>query len=257
MHRKDTFTAAVEDFFTKKVAFVTFVSAVLTLGIMFLISYIAFGQFHQIADILVKTYNWLNEQIHALFAEYSFLSFFFKKALLQSVSRYVIIALVTTLIYYAFFFLYTWVVSFLFTGYLVKMVAKKHYRSVKMKGMGVLRTIVFYIKTYTIGFLLLILISPVLLVPGLNLLFFLVPYYIFHKSIVYDVSSVINDVTEYKKIKKVNWTELKGVTALCFAMVQLPIIGIFLYPLYVIFVAHYVIRETIELRSVAYFSTAS
>ena len=166
--------------------------------------------------------------------------------------RYVIIFTVGMGLYYLFFILYGFVLGW-FTGSLVKIVQRKHYPNIVFKGIGVIRTIIFYIKTIIITMFIFIILLPLYIFPVTNLMLMLAPYYFFHKTIIFDVASVVNDTQEYQKIKKVNWTELKGITGICFAMSLVPIIGIFLYPLYIIFVSHYMLKETEELRHVINF----
>ena len=105
-------------------------------------------------------------------------------------------------------------------------------------------------KTIIVTLILFFVLSPTYFIPALNFLIFLPFYYFFHKTIVFDVSSVINNAKEYKKIKKLNWVELKGKTLFCFLITLIPIIGMLVYPFYVIFIGHYIFNETRELRFV-------
>lgn len=66
--------------------------------------------------------------------------------------------------------------------------------------------------------------------------------------LVFDVSSNINTAKEYRKIRKLKWGELKAHTTFCFLLILIPILGVLLYPYYIIYTGHYILHETKTLR---------
>ena len=176
-----------------------------------------------------------------------FSGFLAEKEFLLIIVRVVFFFGLGTLIYFMFFALYGFIISF-FAPFLIKGIQKKYYPDLKLEGMGIFSMILLYLKIIPVTILLFILVSPTYLIPGLNLLILLPMYYFFHKTLVFDVSSIINTKKEYKKIKKANWNELKGQTLPMFALGYIPILGILLYPYYILHTGHFILNETRTLR---------
>ena len=231
---------------------ISLISFIITLGIILLVIYFSVENFHNISlffdQYIGESINAILDKVEAL----PFMGFLLEHEVIYMTARYVIIFTAGMGLYYLFFILYGSVLGW-FTGSLVKIVRRKHYSNIAFKGIGIIRTMIFYVKTIVITVFIFVVLLPLYVFPVANLMLMLAPYYFFHKTIVFDVASVVNDALEYQKIKKVNWTELKGITGICFAMSLIPIIGIFLYPLYIIFVSHYMLKETEELRIANHF----
>jgi len=247
MHSSEILVAALDDSLSFRVLRISIASFILTLSILLSFAYYFFENFH-------STFSYFGEVVHAsagvildkinsiplvgILLEHEILYLFFK---------YVIMFSVGIGIYYLFFIIYGIVLGF-FTGNLVRYVQKKHYSNVIFKGMHIINTVIFYVKTTMLTLFIFVILLPLYVLPVTNFTLLLSPYYFFHKTIIYDVASVINDMQEYQKIIKVNSMELKGITGLCFALSLIPVIGIFLYPLYIILISHYILKETEELR---------
>lgn len=229
-----------------KVIFISIISFLITIAIILFSATLIFENIGEIKDILPEASKWVDELISNL-EEYSLLAFLLEHKIMMTVFHYIMYFGLGILAYYIFFGVYSIVISF-FATILIRHIQKKHYPDVQLKGIGLLPTGFFYIKTIIITVILFIVLLPTYFIPGLNILIFLPIYYFFHKTLVFDISSVINTSSEYKRIKSVNWGELKGYTGLCFLMTLVPIIGILAYPYYIIYVGHYLLKETGELR---------
>lgn len=229
-----------------KVIFISLISFFITVAIIVFSLMLIFENIGGIQDIFPEASKWVNEIIGDL-EQYPLLAFILEHKIMMTIFHYIMYFGLGILAYYIFFAVYAIVISF-FATIIVKHIQKKHYHNVKLKGIGLFSTGFFYIKTIIITAILFIVLLPAYFIPVLNILIFLPIYYFFHKTLVFDVSSVINTSSEYKKIKRVNWGELKGYTAFCFLITFIPIVGILAYPYYIIYVGHYLFKETGELR---------
>ena len=254
MHKKDIYTASLNDFFSFKVFMVSLFSLIITIAIIFVLVYFSSEHIDKISNIATLLIEEKAVQIIDTIKSLPYINTLFESDTISNIVSWVLVATMRIAVYFLFFTLYGIVLGF-FSETLIKMVQKRHYPTIKLKGMGMTRLLLFYTKTVMVSLILFIVLLPVYIVPGLNLIFLVVPYYFFYRTIVYEVSSVINSFDEYKKIKKVNKTELKGVAGICFAISMIPVIGILLYPFYMILMSHYILKETQELREVVSFQS--
>lgn len=244
--RKNLLTQSLEDFMSPKVIFISLISFLITVAIIFFSLTLIFENIGGFQDIFPEATKWVNEIIGNL-EQYSFLAFILEHKIMMTIFHFIMYFGLGILAYYILFAVYAIVISF-FATIIVKHIQKKHYHDVQLKGIGLFSTGFFYIKTIIMTAILFIVLLPAYFIPALNILILLPIYYFFHKTLVFDVSSVINTSSEYKKIKRVNWGGLKGYTAFCFLITFIPIIGILAYPYYIIYVGHYLFKETVELR---------
>lgn len=248
MHKKDSVVSSLDDFFSPKIIFITFVSFLITIVIITSLLFLAFGNASSLKELAPEVFAWFTEVVMSKIEARPMLSFVLEHETVMMIFRFVMYFGFGIVVYFVFLTIYGVVVGF-FASIIVKYVQKKHYPKVKIEGIGIISTAFFYVKTILIALVLLVLLSPSYIIPGLNFLIFVPIFYFFHKTLVFDVSSVVNTGKEYKKIKKVNWGELKARTGLCFALTFIPIIGIIIYPYYVICISHYILKETTELRA--------
>jgi hypothetical protein len=238
---------AFDDYLSPKVIALSILSFLITLAILFVLFYSIFDYTGEFKNIFSSLFSENIEYILQIFKRYHWLSFIVEHKFIMLFIHYLLYFGFGLILYYLFFAIYTFVVSF-FNIYFVRHLRNKYYVDIELKGMNIITTVVFYIKTICITVILFLLLSPTYFLPALNLLIFVPIYYFFHKTIVFDVSSVINTTKEYRKIKKVNWSELKAHTGYCFLLTFIPIFGILLYPYYVLYIGHYLLKETQELR---------
>ena len=249
MTNRSLMLQAFDDFMSPKVILMSIFSIFITISIIFLLLFFIFDYSGEITELIPTVLSSMVDDVFKKIENYPFLSFMVEHKLLVSMLHLLVYLGVGVVAYYTFFAIYAFVISF-FNIFFIQYIQKKYYTNVELKGMNIFSSVIFYIKTIIIALLLFIVLSPAYLIPAVNLLIFLPIYYFFHKTIVFDVSSVINTAKEYKKIKRANWTELKARTGFCFMLTLIPIVGILLYPYYVLYIGHYVIQETKELRYV-------
>lgn len=249
MTNRSLMLQAFDDFMSPKVILMSIFSIFITISIIFLLLFFIFDYSGEITELIPTVLSSMVDDVFKKIENYPFLSFMLEHKLLMSMLHLLVYLGVGVVAYYTFFAIYAFVISF-FNIFFIQYIQKKYYTNVELKGMNIFSSVIFYIKTIIIALLLFVVLSPAYLIPAVNLLIFLPIYYFFHKTIVFDVSSVINTAKEYKKIKRANWTELKARTGFCFMLTLIPIVGILLYPYYVLYIGHYVIQETKELRYV-------
>lgn len=246
MPNQNILLQSLNDFMSPKVIIISIISFIITVSIILISLFILFDNSGSIKDTIPEVFMWIDEILVSI-ESYPFLSFILKHELAMILFRYLLYFGFGIVGYYIFFGIYGIVISF-FAPMLIRHIQKRHNSTIELKGIGTLSTIFFYIKTIIVTIVLFVALSPAYLIPGLNILIFLPLYYFFHKALVFDVSSVINTSKEYKRIKRANWSELKGYTGLCFLITLVPIIGVLAYPFYIIYVGHFMLKETEELR---------
>jgi len=238
---------AFDDFMSLKVLLISIISIIITMTIIVGILYLGYDNSDGIIDLLIQSYKDTTDYIFARLEDYPVITFIMEHKILMLIFHFVVYFGLSIVFYYTFFIIYAFIIS-LFNPLFIRHIQRKYHPEVKLKGINIIFVLFFYTKTIFITLILFIVLSPAFLIPGLNLLIFLPVYYFFHKALVFDVSSVINNQKEYRKIKKVNWSELKGHTIFCFFLSLIPIIGILIYPFYIFYIGHYMMRETKELR---------
>ncbi len=137
-----------------------------------------------------------------------------------------------------------------FTPLVVRKLKSRHYPPFAIKGHGSLLYVLWYaIKSFVIMILLYVLLIPVYFIPFVNILAFHLPaYYFFHKMLVFDVGSTINTQKEYQQIKATVGNQIRLRTLLVYLLTLIPFVGIIFPLLFVIYLSHIFINESIELR---------
>jgi len=246
--------SAFDDFLSLRVLLFSIISLVLTFLLFMAIFSFLYSSYSGEYDIdFFKSVENITHDIFVFMEAYPLFSFIIEHKIIMLLLHYLIYFGVGLLFYYLFVAFYSFIISF-FIIYFISYLQKKYYTDVKLEGIGIVSTTFFYLKSILITIILFVIFSPAYIIPALNLLIFVPIYYFFHKTLVYDVSSVINTKREYKKIKKVNGAELKARTGFCFLLTLIPVFGILLYPYYFLYIGHYLLRETRELRYVEAFN---
>jgi hypothetical protein len=139
-----------------------------------------------------------------------------------------------------------------FTPLVVKKLKSRHYPPFVIKGHGSVLYIIWYaLKSFLIMILLYILLIPLYFIPILNIIAFNIPaFYFFHKMLVFDVGSTINTKEEYMRINAIVGNQILLRTFLMYLLTMIPFIGIFFPLLFVIYLSHIFMNESIELRMI-------
>ena len=104
-------------------------------------------------------------------------------------------------VYYLFLMVYSVIVGF-FASYFIKEIAQKYYPQVRFKGIALPHYMWLLLKAIVVTVLLLILFSPLLFIPVLNIMLLIPVFYLFHKLLILEVASVVHSYAEYKEIQK-------------------------------------------------------
>jgi hypothetical protein len=139
-----------------------------------------------------------------------------------------------------------------FTPLVVKKLKSRHYPPFEIKGHGSLLDVIWHaVKSFLIMILLYLVLIPFYFIPVLNIIAFNLPaYYFFHKMLVYDVGSTLNTKAEYMRIKAIVGNQILLRTFLMYLLTMIPFVGVFFPLLFVIYLSHIFMNETIELRMV-------
>ena len=134
-----------------------------------------------------------------------------------------------------------------FTPYIVKIIHKQYYQNYIRDEISFTKVIIMYIKVFFIFIFLSFVAIPLLLVPGVNLLIFNIPfYYLFHNLLVIDVGSNIENLQRFKLLTQKYKKEFISATFISYMLSLIPIIGLFLQPLFVIFLTHLFFEKSIK-----------
>jgi len=167
-----------------------------------------------------------------------------------------IIEKVVLLVATYFIFILAVIIAVIIVGFFTPLVVKKlksrHYPPFEVRGHGsVFSAILYAIKSLIIMLILYILLIPFYFIPLFNIIAFNLPaFYFFHKMLVYDVGSEINTKKEFLQIKAIVSNQIRLRTFGMYMLTLIPFVGIFFPLLFVIYLTHIFINETLELRAV-------
>jgi len=139
-----------------------------------------------------------------------------------------------------------------FTPIVVRKLKSRHYPPFEIKGHGSLLYIIWHaVKSFLIMILLYLVLIPFYFIPLLNIIAFNLPaFYFFHKMLVFDVGSTINTKEEYMRINAIVGNQILLRTFFMYLLTMIPFIGIFFPLLFVIYLSHIFMNESIELRMI-------
>jgi len=237
------FLSSLEDLFSSRVLLVSLFSFILTIAFFVITLFFLFGSIESLAQWFV---SWMGSFEHTIEQNWllGFISLIF---ITKAIVGILVFVTSTLVVYYLFLMVYSFVIG-LFAGFFIKEIGQKYYPDVAMNGINLFAYLFYTSKALFIGLLLLLVLSPLFLIPLLNLILFIPVYYIFHKMLVLEVSASINVKDEYLSLKRRYRGELRGLSLVCFGVTLIPIAGVLIYPLYVIVMSHFIFQKTRELR---------
>lgn len=238
------FTLSIKDSFNPSVLWISLFSFVTTLA-FFAAS--VYGLFGGVEALSLEVAQWIESfegrlENNWLFGFFSFIV----------VAKTVIMALFflssAMVAYYLFLMVYSVFVGF-FAGYFIKEIAQRYYPRVQFLGLSLPYYVWTLFKVILVTFVLFILFSPVLFIPLLNIMLLIPVYYMFHKLLVLEVASSIFSKAEYVSLQKKFGGQNRALSALCFALTLIPVVGVIIYPYYVIVMSHFLLGKAEELRA--------
>lgn len=242
--KKNILLSSLSDFLSPKSLFFNMLAILITITLLIMMGYMGYGSLRNFQEWLI------NQDLINKAEQWPFIGSSIAFTMRSAVGRFLILTPVLFLVTYTLFFMLYSFIAGLFTDIWVKIVQKRHHHDTKLKGLSLIQFVLFYIKVILTTVCLFILCVPLLFIPGLNFVLILPSYYFFHKTLTFDICSVVNSRIEYERIKKVNWTDLKTQTIVLYALSLIPVLGVLFYPFSVIYVSHYIFDETKELRFV-------
>lgn len=182
-------------------------------------------------------------------SSFSFISWLYSFAFIQILSDILSFFLALFVITILSLFLALLLTAFL-SPFIVAFVNSKHYQYEPKEAVSNFKVIGIFLFVFLKFFLALMLCLFFIFVPFLNMLLLHIAfYYLFHKSLILDVSSIVLDkqnfLAFYSKTKPL---EFKFST-LCFYILSLvPFFGLFLQSFFVIFLAHLLYQRILGLE---------
>lgn len=244
--RKSTQIYAYRDTFSPKVIMLSLFSLLLSVLIVIGILYVLYDK-TSISEIFQSFSNTIDKLFTEFFNNNSAFSFTRKYSIRAYVMRILMYIITIVPLYFVLVFLYGFIISF-FIPIFTRDIQKKYYPNINLKSINILYTPIFYIRTIIITILLLLLLIPAYFIPVVNLLIFLPLYYFFHKTLIFDVSGTILTHKEYIKLIDTYSKELKLHTLFCFFITLIPIVGLLLYPFYINYIGHFIIKKVEDMR---------
>lgn len=238
------FTLALGDTLSPRVLLVSLVSFILTIAFFIALIWLTFGG---IGALSVWISEWLQgfeghlEQTWL----FSMVSLFVITKTLIGILLFFTSAIV---VYYFFLMVYSVIVG-LFAGYFIKEIGNVYYPGVEAKGISLVGYLGIVLKTLFITGILFVLLVPLAFIPVLNFMLLFPVFYMFHKLLVLDVSSMLNSKEEYATLKRRFAGQMRGISLVCFALTLIPFFGVVIYPYYVIVMSHFLYRKTREIRA--------
>jgi len=134
-----------------------------------------------------------------------------------------------------------------FTPYIVKTIQEEHYPKFIRSEIPFSKVIWMYLKTAGIFIFLILVCIPLLIIPGVNLFIFNVPfYYLFHNILLIDVGSNIEDYDRFQYITNKEKKDFITVTLVCYILSLIPFFGLFLQVFFVIYLTHLFFEKSIQ-----------
>ena len=141
------------------------------------------------------------------------------------------------------------IIGFL-TPHILEVIRGRHYEGVEILGFGNIGTVLlFFLKTFAVMLLLLIVLMPLYFIPLLGIVAFNLPfYYLFHKMLTYDIASTLCTKEEYKRIMYFRGSAIRMKTLMLYLLSLVPFVALFGSVFFVIYLGHTFFVEVLKLR---------
>ena len=239
------FTISLKDFFSSPFLGMTFLPFIISAMILFALFLYFGGEFFQyiihangedLSFINPNEHPWIAYVLTFSFVKWIIATFFYLLGGAFVILLSVILATV--------------IIGF-FTPKIVKIIRQRYYPDIEVKEDFPISALLFnYLKIFTAFFGLILICIPLLLLPGVNLVIFNIPfYYLFHNLLVMDVISTINTKEEYKILKQKARGELYFSTMIFYLLSLIPLLGMIATVFFIITLSHIVFLKTREIRN--------
>ncbi|MRI58587.1 MAG: hypothetical protein C6H99_03660 [Epsilonproteobacteria bacterium] len=242
--QKSIFTAALEDFLTKKFLTLTFAPFFLTLLLFSWLFWGAGGELLDILSQLAQDPNAIQDPAIANFVqEHPWIATIASSAIFKILFG-TILALLGTLLAILLSTATATIIMGFFTPTVVREIHRRHYSHIPIEGgIGALEYLWLALKIIlkSIGLFLLAII--LYFIPLLNALAINIPfYYLFHSFLSLDVGGEIYRAKELETILKRYRTKVMGTTAILYLITLIPFAGMILQVYFVSVMAHLFFR---------------
>lgn len=235
---------ALGDTMSSRVLWVSFAAFLLTMAFFIVLIWGAFGGIGALSVWIAQSLQGLEGNLEQTWL-FSVISLFVITKTLVGVLFF----LTSTIVVYYFFLMVYSVMVGLFSGYFIKEIGTIYYPNVETKGIALTSYLWVTAKTLIVTVLLLIVLLPFAFIPVFNFILLIPVFYMFHKLLVLDVSSLLNSKEEYLNLKRRYAGSMRSLSLVCFAITLIPVLGVLIYPYYVIVMSHFIFQKTQELRA--------
>jgi hypothetical protein len=252
---------STKDFFTKPILKLAFVPFILTMIVMYaLFFWLADAGLDALQDSYVQmeqqsvsvtpdgTTHTQSESVELEGGE-AIIAFLLKHSVTSWLLSFIVYTLGSFFVLLFSIIIALFIIGFL-TPHILAVIRDRHYTECQVEGFDhVGAMVLFFLKTFVIMLLLLIVLMPLYFIPIINVVAFNLPfYYLFHKLLVYDVASTICTKDEYKKIMYFNGTAIRMKTLMLYLISLIPFAALFGSVFFVVYLGHIFFTETLKLR---------
>ncbi|MDX1296346.1 MAG: EI24 domain-containing protein [Sulfurimonadaceae bacterium] len=250
-----------KDFWTKPILKIAFVPFILSMIVMYALFFWAADAG---LDAFQETYVQIEQQEQTIAPDGTshtqsqsveleggdaILSFLLKHSITSWLLSFIVYTLGSFFVLLLSIIVALFIIGFL-TPHILAVIRDRHYSECQIEGFDHIGPmLLFFVKTFAIMILLLIVLMPFYFIPLLNIIAFNLPfYYLFHKLLVYDVASTICTKEEYKKIMYFKGNAIRMKTLMLYIASLVPFVALFGSVFFVIYLGHTFFTEVLKLR---------
>lgn len=248
---------SIKDFFTKPMLKIAILPLVFTMIIMLILFYTAAGYGFESFQLFMQQAEAGQEVIVDPEAPFyiawgmAIITFLFKYSITSWLVGFLVYTVGTIFVLMFSVFLTIIVIGFL-TPMILKILHKRHYSHIEIKGFGTLLSPLWVaLKTVLIMIILFIVFIPLYFIPIINIFAVNLPfYYFFHKLLTFDVASTILTEKEYKVIHATKASKFRYKTLFLYFLSLIPSMMLFSAVFFIIYLGHSYFIELSKLRGI-------
>ncbi len=252
---------SISDFFTApilKIAFVPFfLSMIVLYGLFFWAADAGLDALQESNLRMEQQYQTVNPdgttQLHTESTELSggeaIIAFLLKHSVTSWLLSFIVYTLGSFVVLLLSIVVALFIIGFL-TPHVLSVIRDRHYEGCEIEGFDhVGAMILFFVKTFLILLILLIVLMPLYFIPLVGVVAFNFPfYYLFHKLLVYDVASTICTKEEFKRIMYFKGSAIRMRTLALYLLSLIPFAALFASVFFVVYLGHIFFTEVLKLR---------
>ena len=133
---------AFDDCMSPKMLLVSLLSILITISTIFLFLSFVFDYSGEVTKLIPTVFSSMVQDVFEKLETYPFLSFILEHKFLMSMFHFFVYLGAGVVIYYIFFTIYAFIISF-FNTFFIQYIQNKYYENVELKGMNILTSVFF------------------------------------------------------------------------------------------------------------------